>query len=72
MIVFPVSGRLVVFKQLLGVLMLARKITMLQRSYLGALESDDMFARETTNSSTKESQFAKALTETTWLSWASW
>ncbi len=64
LIVFPVSGRLVIFKELMGILMISRKTVALQKVYINALESEDMFAREDPGSPTKEAQAAKALAET--------
>ncbi|KAK3339976.1 hypothetical protein B0T25DRAFT_366156 [Lasiosphaeria hispida] len=75
-LVFPVSSRLVVFKELAGGIGLLRKTVSLQKAYLIRLESDDMFAVVTrTNTSpglqregeprlTKEAKAAKALAET--------
>ncbi|KAK0704607.1 hypothetical protein B0H67DRAFT_603686 [Lasiosphaeris hirsuta] len=75
-LVFPVSSRLVVFKELAGGIGLLKKTISLQKAYLVRLESDDMFAVATrTNTSpalqkegeprlTKEAKAAKALAET--------
>ncbi|KAK1832231.1 hypothetical protein QBC39DRAFT_371079 [Podospora conica] len=41
---FPVSSRMVVFKELAGAIGLLRKTVSLQKAYLVRLESDDMFA----------------------------
>ncbi|KAK1773957.1 hypothetical protein QBC45DRAFT_446490 [Copromyces sp. CBS 386.78] len=47
LIVFPVSSRLVVFKEIAGAMGLLRKTSALQKAYLASLESDDMFAPAT-------------------------
>lgn len=44
LIVFPVSSRMVVFKEFAGTIGLLRKTVSLQKAYLVRLESDDMFA----------------------------
>jgi len=41
---FPVSSRMVLFKELAGAIGLLRKAVSLQKAYLVRLESDDMFA----------------------------
>lgn len=41
---FPVSSRMVVFKEMAGAIGLMRKTVSLQKAYLVRLESDDMFA----------------------------
>ncbi|KAH8899072.1 hypothetical protein GQ53DRAFT_635582 [Thozetella sp. PMI_491] len=64
LIVVPVSGRLVIFKEMMGILMLSRGTAQLQKKYLNTLESDDMFAREKPGAPTKEALAAKALAET--------
>jgi len=79
LLVFPVSSRLVAFKELAGCIGLLRKTVQLQKAYLVRLESDDMFAvatRTDTNPGfpdadpagrtnlTKEAKAAKALKET--------
>ncbi|GAB1320884.1 ER transporter 6TM N-terminal domain-containing protein [Madurella fahalii] len=46
-LVFPVSSRLVVFKEFAGGIGLLRQIVSLQKAYLISLESDDMFATVT-------------------------
>ncbi|KAH8658195.1 hypothetical protein BX600DRAFT_400895 [Xylariales sp. PMI_506] len=66
MMVFPVSGRLVVFKQFEGIFMLARKTVQLQKRYLNQLESDDMFERPNPGEAlSKEGAAAATLTEIT-------
>ncbi|KAK1751277.1 hypothetical protein QBC47DRAFT_80298 [Echria macrotheca] len=78
-LVFPVSSRLVVFKEFTGAIGLLRKTVALQKAYLIRLESDDMFAVATrtdtspgfregskeTKPLTKEAKAAKALKEIT-------
>ncbi|KAK0623816.1 hypothetical protein B0T14DRAFT_536590 [Immersiella caudata] len=44
LLVFPISSRLVVFKEFAGALGLLKKTVQLQKAYLVRLESDDMFA----------------------------
>jgi hypothetical protein len=44
LLVFPISSRLVVFKEFAGALGLLKKTVQLQKAYLIRLESDDMFA----------------------------
>jgi hypothetical protein len=44
LLVFPISSRLVVFKQFAGAIGLLSKTVQLQKAYLVRLESDDMFA----------------------------
>ncbi|KAK3494151.1 uncharacterized protein B0T23DRAFT_102727 [Neurospora hispaniola] len=45
--IFPVSSRLVVFKEFAGAIGLLRKTASLQKAYLASLESEDMFAPAT-------------------------
>ncbi|KAJ4379940.1 hypothetical protein N0V85_008810 [Neurospora sp. IMI 360204] len=47
LVVFPVSSRLVVFKEFAGAMGLLRKTASLQKAYLASLESEDMFAPAT-------------------------
>lgn len=47
LIVFPVSSRLVVFKEFAGAIGLLRKTSALQKAYMASLESEDMFAPAT-------------------------
>ncbi|KAK3334420.1 hypothetical protein B0H65DRAFT_534931 [Neurospora tetraspora] len=47
LLVFPVSSRLVVFKEFAGAMGLLRKTASLQKAYLASLESEDMFAPAT-------------------------
>ncbi|KAK4167698.1 hypothetical protein QBC43DRAFT_202945 [Cladorrhinum sp. PSN259] len=74
--VFPISSRLVVFKEFEGAIGLLRKTVALQKAYLVSIEKEDMFATVTrTNTSaamnggkdkprlTKEEKAAKALRE---------
>ncbi|KAK3313703.1 hypothetical protein B0H66DRAFT_358322 [Apodospora peruviana] len=80
LVVFPVSSRLVLFKELAGCIGLLRKTVALQKAYLVRLESDDMFTMATRTETmihqwekagkrhkprlTKEAEAAKALQET--------
>ncbi|KAK3952214.1 hypothetical protein QBC32DRAFT_145674 [Pseudoneurospora amorphoporcata] len=61
LLVFPVSSRLVVFKEIAGAIGLLRKTSALQKAYLASLESDDMFApaTRTDTSASKEAKKAK-------------
>lgn len=79
LIIFPVSSRLVVFKEFTGSIGLLRKTVALQQAYLIRLESDDMFTTATRTWTspdipgkttkhpplTREEKAAKALKETT-------
>ncbi|KAK3386225.1 hypothetical protein B0T20DRAFT_474183 [Sordaria brevicollis] len=47
LLVFPVSSRLVVFKEIAGAIGLLRKTSALQKAYMASLESEDMFAPAT-------------------------
>ncbi|KAK3989450.1 hypothetical protein QBC44DRAFT_327370 [Cladorrhinum sp. PSN332] len=74
--VFPISSRLVVFKEFEGAIGLLRKTVSLQKAYLVSIESEDMFATVTRTNTraaleggekprlTKEEKAAKALRET--------
>ncbi|KAK3680982.1 hypothetical protein B0T22DRAFT_415351 [Podospora appendiculata] len=73
--VFPISSRLVVFKEFGGALGLLRKTVALQKAYLISIESEDMFTMATRTGTgatarpehkpklTKEAKAAKALEE---------
>ena len=47
LLVFPVSSRLVVFKEFTGGIGLLRKLVSLQKAYLASLESNSMFSAPT-------------------------
>ncbi|KAK0719079.1 hypothetical protein B0T21DRAFT_374722 [Apiosordaria backusii] len=73
LLVFPISSRLVVFKEVEGAIGLLRRTARLQREYLVSLEKEDMFAvaSHATGSGaqegrrlTKEERAAKQLQET--------
>lgn len=79
LLVFPMSSRLVVFKEFTGVIGLLRKTVQCQKAYLVRLESDDMFKMATRTGTspgfdaadshgrmnlTKEEKAAKALKDT--------
>ncbi|KAK4226098.1 hypothetical protein QBC38DRAFT_240235 [Podospora fimiseda] len=77
LLVFPISSRLVVFKEFEGAIGLLRRTVSLQKAYLVSIESEDMFATVTrTNTTaaglkkgekprlTKEEKAATALRET--------
>ncbi|KAL2280846.1 hypothetical protein FJTKL_12162 [Diaporthe vaccinii] len=56
LIVFPVSSRQVVAKQMAGVLGLFKKSIVLEKQYLQGLEKEDMFALEITETSAGRSE----------------
>ncbi|KAK2605590.1 hypothetical protein N8I77_008416 [Diaporthe amygdali] len=56
LIVFPISSRQVVAKQMAGVLGLFKKSVVLEKEYLQGLEKEDMFALEITETSAGRSE----------------
>ncbi|KAI3396153.1 hypothetical protein diail_416 [Diaporthe ilicicola] len=56
LVVFPISSRQVVLKQMAGVLGLFKKSIVLEKEYLQGLEKEDMFALEITETSAGRSE----------------
>lgn len=56
LVIFPISSRQVVAKQMAGVLGLFKKSIVLERQYLQGLEKEDMFALEITETSAGRSE----------------